>query len=127
MLYYLTRILKKKGLFKRERRSTEIRALAIVLYFSGLSFRDVSKLLKAWASKSLTKQSGSGTIDVKDIFNIERKRRSVAIDETVIKAGKRFYYVWVAVDVERMEVISARISRGKGNLECYAKTNQSFY
>ena len=64
----------------------------------------------------------------KDIFNIERKRRRyVAIDETVIKAGKRFYYVWVAVDVERMEVISARISRGKGNLECYAKTNQSCY
>jgi hypothetical protein len=27
MLHYLTRILKKRGIFKRERRSTEIRAL----------------------------------------------------------------------------------------------------
>ena len=46
MLYYLTRILKKKGLFKRKMRSTEIRALPIVLYFFGLSFREVGKLLK---------------------------------------------------------------------------------
>ena len=54
----------------------------------------------------------------KDIFNIERKRRRyVAIDETVIN-GKKKYYVWVAIDVERMEVISAKISKGKGNLEC---------
>ena len=43
--------MKKKGVFKRERRSTEIRALAIVLYFLGLSFRDVSKLLKAMGFK----------------------------------------------------------------------------
>ena len=127
MLYYLTRILKKKGLFKRERRSTEIRALAIVLYFSGLSFRDVSKLLKAMGFKVSYEAVRKWYHRCKDIFNIERKRRRyVAIDETVIKAGKRFYYVWVAVDVERMKVISARISRGKGNLECYAKTNQSF-
>ncbi len=50
----------------------------------------------------------------KDIFNIERKRRRyVTIDETVIN-GKKRYYVWV----ERMEVISAKISKGKGNLEC---------
>ena len=46
MLYYLTKILKKKGVFKRERRGTEIRSLEIVLYFLGLSFRDVSRLLK---------------------------------------------------------------------------------
>ena len=45
MLYYLTKIL-KKGVFKRERRGTEIRSLEIVLYFLGLSFRDVSRLLK---------------------------------------------------------------------------------
>ena len=42
-----------------------------------------------------------------NIFNIERKkRRYVAIDETVIKCGKK-NYVWVAIDVERMEIISA--------------------
>ena len=119
MLYYLTRILKKKGLFKRERRSTEIRALAIVLYFSGLSFRDVSKILRAMGFKASYEAVRNWYHRCKDIFNVERKRRKyVAIDETVIKAGKKFYYVWVAVDVERMEVISARISRGKGNLEC---------
>jgi len=32
MLYYLAKILKKRGIFKRERRSTEIRALGIILY-----------------------------------------------------------------------------------------------
>ena len=34
----------------------------------------------------------------KDIFNVERERRRyVAIDETVIKCGRKRYYVWVAV------------------------------
>jgi len=51
VLYYLTRILKKKGLFKRERRSTKIRVLAIVLYFFGLSFIDMSKCLKVMSFK----------------------------------------------------------------------------
>jgi transposase-like protein len=51
MLYYLTRILKKRGIFRRERRSAEIRALAIILYYLGLSFRDVSKLLRGMGFK----------------------------------------------------------------------------
>jgi hypothetical protein len=31
--------------------------------------------------------------------------------------GENRYYVWVAVDVERMEVIATKISKDKGNLE----------
>ena len=117
MLYYLVRILKKKGIFKRRR--TEVRALAIILYFSGLSFRDVSKILRSMGFRVSYEAVRNWYHRCKDIFNVERKRRRyVAIDETVIKAGKKVYYVWVAVDVERMEVISARISRGKGNLVC---------
>ena len=34
------------------------------------------------------------------------------------KCGKKKYYVWVAIDVEKMEIFSAKISKGKGDLEC---------
>ena len=98
MLYYLTRILKNKEIFKRERIRTEIRALAIILYFSGLSFRDVSKILKAMRFRVSYEAVRNWYHRCKDIFNVERKRRRyIAIDETVIKAGKKVYYVWVAV------------------------------
>ena len=69
MLYYLTKILKKKGVFKRERRSTEIRSLAIVLYFLGLSFRDVSRLLKAMGFKVSHEAVRNWYHRCKDIFN----------------------------------------------------------
>ena len=46
----------------------------------------------------------------------EKGEKYVAIDETVIKAGNNFYYAWVAVDVKRIEVIAARISKRKENL-----------
>ena len=40
------------------------------------------------------------------MFSVERnRRRYVAIDETVIKCGRKRYYVWIAIDTERMEVI----------------------
>jgi len=68
MLYYLTKILKKKGVFKRER-STEIRSLAIVLYFLGLSFRDVSRLLKAMGFKVSYEAVRNWYHRCKDIFN----------------------------------------------------------
>ncbi len=40
----------------------------------------------------------------------ERKRRKlIAIDETVVKANKKRYYVYSAVDVERNELILMRV------------------
>ena len=75
MLYYLTRILKKRGIFRRERRSAEIRALAIILYYLGLSFRDVSKLLRAMGFKVPYEAVGNWYHRSEDIFNVERKRR----------------------------------------------------
>ena len=89
------------------------------MYYLGLSFRDVSKLLRAMGFKVSYEAVRNWYHRCGNIFNVERKRRRyVAIDETVIKCGRKRYYVWVAVDVERMEVIAAKISKSKGNLEC---------
>ena len=88
------------------------------MYYLGLSFRDVSKLLRAMGFKVSIKQLGIGIIGMKTYLIERKRRRYVAIDETVIKCGRKRYYVWVAVDVERMEVIAAKISKSKGNLEC---------
>ncbi len=40
----------------------------------------------------------------------EKKRRNlIAIDETVVKANKKRYYVYAAIDVERNELILMRV------------------
>jgi len=39
-------------------------------------------------------------------IGVRKRRRYVAIDETVIKCRKKRYYV--AVDVKRMEIIAAK-------------------
>ena len=38
----------------------------------------------------------------------KKKRNLIAIDETVVKANKKKYYVFSAVDVERNELILMR-------------------
>ncbi len=39
----------------------------------------------------------------------KKKRNLIAIDETVVKANKKRYYVYSAVDVERNELILMRV------------------
>ncbi len=118
MLYYSTKILKRKGLFKRERRSTYIRTLAVILYHLGLSFRDVSKILNLMGFRVSYEAVRNWYHRCKSIFSSERKRRRyIAIDEAAIVCGKRRYYIWVAVDTEKMEIISARMSKSRSNLD----------
>ncbi len=39
----------------------------------------------------------------------KKKRNLIAIDETVVKANKKRYYVYLAVDVERNELILMKV------------------
>ena len=43
-------------------------------------------------------------------ISTEKKRRSlIAVDETIVKANKKKYYVYSAVDVEKNELILMRV------------------
>jgi len=52
----------------------EIRALAIILYYLGLPFRDVSKLLREMGFKVSYEAVRNWYHRCKDIFNVERRR-----------------------------------------------------
>ena len=51
-------------------------------------------------------------------ISTEKKRRNlVAIDETIVKANRKRYYVYVAIDAERNELILMSL-QGKESFDC---------
>jgi transposase-like protein len=120
MLENLEKIIEQKGLFERKRKDSKTKALAVTLYYLGLSLRDISSVLdqmglgytshesiRRWYHR-LSEIFGNAT---KAICSKKRRRKNIALDETKIKLRDGWYYLWVAVDVERMEVVCARITR----------------
>jgi len=43
------------------------------------------------------------------LFQQKKQRNLIAIDETVVKANKKKYYVFSAVDVERNELVLMKV------------------
>jgi len=43
------------------------------------------------------------------LFQQRKQRNLIAVDETVVKARKKKYYVYSAVDVERNELVLMRV------------------
>ena len=52
----------------------------------------------------------------KSIITEERERNLIAMDETIVKAGGKRYYVYSAVDVERNELILMRVYTARNYL-----------
>ena len=81
----LVGLVKSAGVFKRNKKSVEIKVLAALLYFLGLSFRKVSEILSEFESIS-HETVRKCYLRIKEVINLpeKRERRLVAIDETVI-------------------------------------------
>ena len=68
----------------------------------------------------LTKQWGEWYKKSAKIFTmaVERKnRRAIAIDETKVKIGDKWHYIWVAIDIDTWEILGVYISRGRAYLD----------
>jgi putative transposase len=106
------------SLFKRERVPTEIRILGIAIYVQTSSTRRTAKILSEvhpvshtavwkWIKKFEEKLS---------ISTEKKKRNLIAIDETVVKANRKKYYVFSALDIERNELILMRVYTARNYL-----------
>ena len=102
-------------IFQRERKSNEQRALGMLLYNAGLSYKKSGSFVNAsyeavreWYQKG--KEIFDQSIEVK-----ERKR--IAVDEKEMKINGITIFIWAAVDLADEKVIATWVSFGRSGLE----------
>ena len=107
----LKKLIGELNLFERERVPTEIRILGIATYIQTSSTRRTAKILSEIHPVSHTAiWKWIKKFEEKIPISTEKKRRTlIAIDETIIKANKKKFYVFSAIDVERNELILMRV------------------
>jgi len=96
--------------FSRERVPLRVKVLATILYYSGLSLRDVESVI-GYSRESVRKWFRIiGSILPKPEL---RERKLIAVDETKVKLCGRVIYVWAARDLESGEIVAVRATLRK--------------
>lgn len=82
-----------------------------MLYYSGLSYRVVARVLRD-SSKFTHESARKWFRRMKDAFPKPKqtRRRTVAVDETKLELCGEQFFVWAAVDVKSKEVLACRVS-----------------
>ncbi len=96
----------------RKKTSNEDIAYGLYLYFLGLSFRNASKALSCRIVKRSHVSIWKWVQKYKP-QKVSQKRKKVSefiIDETLLKLGKQFVWVWVAIEPESRMILGIRIS-----------------
>jgi len=111
---------KATKVFRRNKKNVELKILAALLYFFGLSLRKTSDYL------SLFEEISHESVRIyyhriKKVLKSPRKkkRRLIAIDETKIKLEKKQIFIWAAIDVDTRECLAVWASEGRGSFEAY--------
>ena len=114
----LKELIEGLNLFERERIPTEIRILGVAIYIQTSSTRRTARILSEFHPVSHTAiWKWIKKFEKKlPISNEKKERNLIAIDETVVKANKKKYYVFSAIDVERNELILMRVYTSRNYL-----------
>ncbi|MCD6482019.1 MAG: IS6 family transposase [Thermoplasmata archaeon] len=119
MLDLLVKLFEERKIFRRKRKDWKIKALAILLYFAGLSYRKTSKILRDFEIFSY-EAVRKWYHKCKDLFIVKKKRRRVvAIDETKVKLENEQIYVWNAIDVDEGTILAVHVSTTRTSFDAY--------
>jgi len=104
-------IVRELKVFKRNKVPLEVKILGIATYIRTSSVRRTAKILSEIHPVSKTAvHNWIKKFEEKLPVTTEKKKRNlIAIDETVVKANRKKYYVFAAIDVERNELILMRV------------------
>ncbi len=103
-------IVKEPKVFERNKVPFEIKVLSIATYIQTSSVRRTAKILSEIHPVSKTSVwNWVKKFEEKLPITEKKVRNLVAIDETVVKANKKRYYIYAAIDVERNELILMRV------------------
>jgi len=119
-LRQLVDYVKSTKVFRRNKKDVELKILAALLYFFGLSLRKISQFL------SLFDKISHESVRIcyhrlKKVIDqpTRKKRRLIAIDETKIKLEKKQIFVWAAIDVDSKECLFIWASEGRSSFHAY--------
>ena len=104
-------IVKGLRIFERNKVPLEIKILGIAIYIQTSSVRKTARILSEFhpVSKSSVHRWIKKFEERLPIITEKKRRKLIAIDETVVKANGEKYYVYAAIDVERNELILMRV------------------
>jgi len=108
----------RSRVFRWNKKPLKVKVLSTVLYYSGLSYRVVAKVLRGYARSSHESVRLWFRRLKKAFPKPARRRRSlVAVDETKLKLNGEQVYVWAGVDVKTKEVLACRVSWSRSILD----------
>ncbi len=97
---------------KRNRTKLEDIVYTIHLYFLGLSLRNTSKALSRFVKRSHT--AIRDWIQRYQPQKLLSKRKNICeyiVDETLIKVGSEYIWLWVAIEPENRQILALYISK----------------
>jgi putative transposase len=98
-------------LFKRNRTPTKHIYYALHLYFSGLSLRKVSQHLSQFIKRNhVSIWNWIQNYKPEKLFHRKKKIHEFIIDETLIKAGHEYMWLWIAIEPIDKTILGIRIS-----------------
>ena len=117
MLNQIIELLKDRKIFLRQRKTNKTKALALLIYHAGLSYRKTSQIigeLESFSYEAMRKWYNK----CKDIFRPKKKvRRIIAIDETKIKQEGKQLYLWNAIDIDDHNIIATHLSTSRTSFD----------
>ncbi len=96
----------------RNRTPSEYVIYGLYLYFSGLSLRKASERLSVFIKRNhVSIWNWIQKYKPKKISSRRRKISEYIIDETLIKVGSEFIWLWVAIEPKNREILALSISK----------------
>ena len=96
----------------RKRTKLEDIVYSLHLYFSGLSLRNTSKALSKFVHRSHTAiRDWIQKYRPKRLFYRKIKFSQFIIDETQLKVGSEFIWLWIAIEQETRNIVAINISK----------------
>jgi transposase-like protein len=124
LLDTVARLLERHEVFERDRKTTDTRALALLLYHEGLSCRATARLVTELAEYVCPATVSHWQRRATDLFREEpvRYHEELAVDETKIHLHSgdgdlEVRYLWAAVNPATHEVVHVALTQGRSMLE----------
>src|SRR5215210_2702206 len=113
--------------YQRKRTKPKDIAYGLYLYFLGLSYRSTAKALNRFVHRShVSIWKWVQKYKPKRVSSKRKKINEFIVDETLIKIGSEFIWLWVAIEPKDKEILSINISRERNMLLAEPFSVQSF-
>jgi transposase-like protein len=99
---------------KRNRTSAKDIGYGLYLYFLGLSYRNTAKALSRFVKRShVAVWKWIQKYKPERILYRRRKVSELVIDETQIKVGNNYFWLWIAIELNNKSILDIYISAEK--------------